>query len=230
MEKENQIIINPYNSFERFIMVLLTIITHIFMLPGLFLMKYQKRSFVYYLYIFKLICSFFYHICENLNIIIYVSYIKWNELDIIATISYLNSLLISLTKFHFDKIEQKMMNYFSFFLLLVFQKRGPFIFMNSFIPICIIIVIIIYKLIKYGIPKYNKDNLVKGLFLFVIGIILFFLSLNSQKDYMRIYHYLSHILNGFSFFYLWQIQSKNTMSLKDIYMYYIRKNEIKIFN
>ena len=47
---------------------------------------------------------------------------------------------------------------------------------------------------------------------------------------MRIYHYLSHILIGFSFFYLWQIQSKNTMSLKDIYMYYIKKNEIKIFN
>ena len=100
--------------------------------------------------------KFFYNICESLDIIIFVSFSKWNELVNIGVVSCLNSLLISITKFYFDKNEQKMMNYFALFMILVFQKRGPFNLINAIVPIFIIILFIVYKLIKIRIPKYNK--------------------------------------------------------------------------
>ena len=212
-----------YTQSEKIIMVLFTCITHIFLLPILFLMKYQKRNYCYYLSIFTFICSFFYHICESLDVIIFVSFTKWNELVNIGVISCLNSLLISITKFCFDKKEQKMMNYFALFMILVYQKRGPFNLINAIVPICIIILFVVYKLVKYGIPKYNRVNLIKGDIFFIIGMILFYFSLSLINDYMRIYHFLSYIFEGISFFYLWQIQIDNSMSIKDIYNFAIGK-------
>jgi hypothetical protein len=219
-ESENKYI---YTQSEKIMMILFTCITHIFLLPVLFLMKYQKRNYVYYLSIFTFVCSFLYHICESLNVIIFVSFIKWNELVNIGSISCLNSLLISLTKFCFDKKEQKMMNYFALFMILVYQKRGPFNLINAIVPISIIILFVVYKLVKYGIPKYNKENLIKGEIFFIFGMILFYFSFNYNNDYMRIYHFLCYIFCGISFFYLWQIQMDNSLSIKDIYIFTIGK-------
>jgi hypothetical protein len=213
----------PYTQSEKIIMVLFTFISHIFLLPGLFLMKYQKRNYCYYLSIFTFVCSLLYNICESLDIIIFVSFSKWNELVNIGVVSCVNSLLISITKFYFDKNEQKMMNYFALFMILVFQKRGPFNLINAIVPIFIIILFVLYKLVKYGIPKYNKGNLIKGHIFFVIGMILFYFSFNHNSDYMNIYHFLSHIFEGISFFYLWQIQMDNSLSIKDIYNFAIGK-------
>ena len=53
---------------------------------------------------------------------------------------------------------------------------------------------------------------------------LFYFSLSLINDYMRIYHFLSYIFEGISFFYLWQIQIDNSMSIKDIYNFAIGKN------
>ena len=54
-------------------------------------------------------------------------------------------------------------------------------------------------------------------------MILFYFSFNQNNDYMNIYHFLSHIFEGISFFYLWQIQMDNSLSIKDIYNFVIGK-------
>ena len=83
-------------------------------------------------------------------------------------------------------------------MILVYQKRGPFNLINAIVPICIIILFVVYKLVKYGIPKYNKENLIKGEIFFIFGMILFYFSFNYNNDYMRIYH--SKNKKNFSFY------------------------------
>ena len=49
----------PYTQSEKIIMVLFTCITHIFLLPILFLMKYQKRNYCFiYQFLLLFVVSF----------------------------------------------------------------------------------------------------------------------------------------------------------------------------
>lgn len=203
-----------YSHTERVLMAIITGSSNIATIPGLFLMKKQKRFFAYYLSIFAFINSVLYHICESLDIIIYLPQLKWHELDNIGAICCLNALIISITSFCFDMNEQRIMNYFSLFMALIFQKRGPWDLFNTIAPIVIIGIISVYKLIKYGRPKYFQEGLIQGFAFLVPAIAMFIKGLDDGNDYLRIYHSLWHVLIGLSTYYLWQIQYQSVYPMK----------------
>lgn len=195
-----------YSFFEKILMTIITGSSNFGTVPGLILIKRQKRTFVYYLSLFALINSLMYHICESLDIVIYLPQLKWHELDNIGAICCLNSLIIAKTSFCFDMKHQRKMNYLSLFLALLFQKRGPWELINTILPIVIISLITIYQLIKYGVPQYYPEPLKQGFILLIPAFAMFFKGLDDGNDYLRIYHSLWHVLIGLSSYYLWQIQ------------------------
>lgn len=195
-----------YSSSERMLMAIITGASNIATIPGLFLMKKQGRNFTYYLSIFALTNSVLYHICESLDIILFIPQKKWHELDNIGAICCMNSLIISLTKYSENKAEQNKLNYISLFLALIFQKKDPWDLSNTIIPIAIISMMTLYQMFKLGLPKYYFNPLSQGLVLLVLALAMFIKGLDDLNDYLRIYHSLWHVLIGLSTYYLWQIQ------------------------
>ena len=98
-----------YSYEERILMAITTALSNVSTIPGLFLMKYQGRLFSYYFSIFGIIVSFMYHLCESLDIVIFIPQLKWHELDNIAAIYCLNNLMLSFTKLglNIEEIEKK---------------------------------------------------------------------------------------------------------------------------
>ena len=219
-----------YSYMERVLMAITTSLSNVSTIPGLFLMKYQGRLFSYYFSIFGLFVSFMYHLCESLDIIIFIPQLKWHELDNIAAIYCLNNLMLSFTKLglNINEIEKK--NYLSVLLIIIIQKRGPWDLTNTIMPITLCGIYVIYHLIRYGMPNYYKPPLVKGLILFGIGLFMFIRGLDDLNDYIRIYHTLWHLFIGTAFYYLWQIQYKDFVSYSKIYEFCLKEigiNSIK---
>ena len=212
-----------YNFLERVLMAIITSLSNISTVPGLFLMKYQGRIYSYYFSLFGLFVSFMYHLCESLDIIIFIPQLKWHELDNIAAIFCLNNLILSFTKIGLNIQEIERLNYLSTLFIVIIQKRGPWDLKNTFIPIVLCVLYLIYHFIKYGIPKYYKPQLIRGSIFFGIGLIMFVRGLDDLNDYIRIYHTLWHLFIGIAFYYLWQIQYKDFVSYSKIYNYILHE-------
>ena len=212
-----------YSFFERIIMAITTSISNISTVPGLYLMKYQGRIYSYYFSYFGIFVSFMYHLCESLDIVIFIPQLQWHELDNIAAIYCMNNLLLTFTKFGFDINYIEKMNYLSTFLILVFQKKGPWELINTIMPVLICLVYVVYHLLKNGMPKYYKNTLTRGLVFFAIALIFFVRGLDDLNDYIRMYHSLWHIFVGIAFYYLFQIQVKDYVSFKQITNYTLQE-------
>lgn len=197
-------------------MAITTGASNIATLPGLFLMKKQGRYFAYYLSIFAFFNSLLYHICESLDIIVFIPQKKWHELDNIGAICCLNALIISLTKNSENMLEQNKMNYVSLFIALIFQKRDPWDLMNTIVPIVIITIITLYQFYRFGFPKYYLASSSQGLVLLVLALAMFIKGLDDLNDYLRMYHSLWHVLIGLSTYYLWQIQKETVLPIHNI--------------
>ena len=61
-----------YTKFERIIMGIINSLSNLPIGPTIFLIKYQKKIFSYYLGYFSMIVSIMYHLCESLDIIIFL--------------------------------------------------------------------------------------------------------------------------------------------------------------
>ena len=212
-----------YSFDERILMAITTTLSNVSTIPGLILMKYQGRLFSYYFSIFGIIVSFMYHLCESLDIVIFIPQLKWHELDNIAAIYCLNNLMLSFTKIgiNIEEIERK--NYLSALLILIIQKRGPWDLTNTILPIVICGIYVIYHLMRYGVPHYYKEQLIKGGIFFMIGLIMFIRGLDDLNDYIRIFHTLWHLFIGISFFYLWQVQYKDFVGYSKIFKYGLKQ-------
>ena len=212
-----------YSYMERVLMAITTSLSNISTIPGLFLMKYQNRIFSYYFSIFGIFVSFMYHLCESLDIIIFIPQLKWHELDNIAAIYCLNNLMLSFTKLGLNIDEIEKTNYLSALLIIIIQKKGPWELINTIIPILICGIYVICHIIRYGKPNYYRPQLTKGVIFFGIGLIMFIRGLDDLNDYIRIYHTLWHLFIGIAFFYLWQIQYKDFVDFSDIYKYALKQ-------
>ena len=212
-----------YSSLERILMAITTALSNVSTIPGLFLMKYHGRIFSYYFSIFGIFVSFMYHLCESLDIIIFIPQLKWHELDNIAAIYCLNNLILSFTKLGLDIDHIEKLNYISSLLIIIIQKRGPWDLINTILPVVICIIYAIYHMIKNGVPKYYKPQLIKGGILFGIGLIMFIRGLDDLNDYIRIYHTLWHLFIGTAFYFLWQVQYKDFVGFTQIYQYGLKQ-------
>lgn len=205
-----------YTQKEKIIMGLINSISNISFAPTVFLIKYYEKVLPYYIGYFSMMVSILYHIGESLDIKIFLEQLKWHELDNIGAIYAFTQMSIPLTRFRHDKNYILKKNYLSFFMVLLFQQRGPWELINTFMPLIIDFSIAIFQVIKYGMPEYNKKTLIKACIFISISLIFFFKGLDDLNDYLRIWHCLWHLSVGLSSLYLIQIQEKRFISYKEI--------------
>ena len=206
-----------YTQKERVIMAIITGMSNISSIPVTLLTYKQKNHFVFMMAVFSMLTSVFYHICESLDIVIVLKQLKWHELDNIGAICSLNSLILVLTQYHRDIEKQNYLNYFSIFIALTIQQRGPWELINTLLPIFLFLGIAVLDWVKNGVPKFNYEVMGYGGFFLVGAIAMFAKGLDDGNDYLRIYHSLWHVLIGVSTFYLWQLQDMKTISMKSLF-------------
>ena len=206
-----------YTQKERVIMAIITGMSNISSIPVTLLTYKQKNHFVFMMAVFSMLTSVFYHICESLDIVIVLKQLKWHELDNIGAICSLNSLILVLTQYHRDIEKQNYLNYFSIFIALTIQQRGPWELINTLLPIFLFLGIAVFDWVKNGIPKFNYEVMGYGGFFLMGAIAMFAKGLDDGNDYLRIYHSLWHVLIGVSTFYLWQLQDMKIISMKSLF-------------
>jgi hypothetical protein len=215
-----------YTEAERFWMAIITGSSNFASIPPLLLMYFYERHFEFYIGLFTIITSFFYHVCESLDCIFYMEQKKWHVLDNIGSICCLNSLIISLTNSYRNHQQLLKYNLFSLFFVMILQANDPWDLFNTILPIVIFVFILLYDYLKYGIPKYNKEIMLKGSTFLIVGFSMFIKGLDDLNDYLRIAHSIWHITIGFGTFYLWQIQEHRMITFKEVF----KESYIKIFN
>lgn len=206
-----------YTQKERVVMAIITGMSNISSIPVTLLTYKQKNHFVFMMAVFSMLTSVFYHICESLDIVIVLKQLKWHELDNIGAICSLNSLILVLTQYHRDIEKQNYLNYFSIFIALTIQQRGPWELINTLLPIFLFLGIAVFDWVKNGIPKFNYEVMGYGGFFLMGAIAMFAKGLDDGNDYLRIYHSLWHVLIGVSTFYLWQLQDMKIISMKSLF-------------
>ena len=205
-----------YTRNERIIMAIINSLSNLPIGPTIFLLKYQKKIFSHYVGYFSMLVSIMYHICESLDIKIFLEQLKWHELDNIGAIYCFSQMTVPLTKFNFDLNYITKKNYIIFYIILLFQQRGPWVLANTFMPLIIDFSIALCQIVLYGLPKYNNDILIKAGICMVISLIFFYKGLDDLNDYLRIWHSLWHLFIGITSFYLLQIQDKKYVGFYDI--------------
>ena len=182
-----------YTISERIIMGTINSLSNLAILPTILLIFHQKDIFSYYIGYFSMIVSVMYHFCESLDVVIILEQLKWHELDNIGAICSLNSLILVLTSYFPDLDKQDKLNYFSIFIALIFQQKGPWDILNTLYPIFLFLFIALYDILKRGLPKFNRDALYFGGSVLMIAIAMFIKGLDDGNDYLRIYHSLWHV-------------------------------------
>ena len=217
-----------YTTLERIIMAIINSISNFPIGPTIFLLKHQKKIFPQYIGYFAMLVSIMYHICESLDIKIFLEQLKWHELDNIGAIYSFSQMTIPLTKFNYDIEYITKKNYIIFFIILLFQQRGPWELINTLMPLIIDFSLAFFQIIIFGLPNFNKKILIKASVYMLISLIFFYKGLDDLNDYLRIWHSLWHVFIGLTSFHLLQIQDKTFISFTEIIYYgfgYI--NEIK---
>ena len=217
-----------YTQKERIIMAIIDSISNLPIGPTIFLIKRQNKIFSYYMGYFSMIVSIMYHLCESLDIKIILVQKKWHELDNIGAMYAFSQMSVPLTKFNNNMNYITKKNYIIFFIILLFQQRGPWILMNTVLPLVFDFSLAIFQILIYGLPEYNKKTMYKAGIFMGISLIFFYEGLDDLNDYLRIWHSLWHIFIGITSFYLLQIQEKNYVGFKQvIFEYFEIKKELK---
>lgn len=207
-----------YGPNERIIMAIFTGISNFAAIPGITLMIIYDRNYEFFIGMFTAITSLLYHVCESLDYEFYMEHGKWHALDNIGSICCINSLLISLMNSYGDSNKQLRLNLFSLCFVLVMQAENPWDLFNTIFPIIVFGLIVLYDYYRNGIPKYNTHSIRKGASILIVAIAMFVKGLDDQNDYLRIAHSLWHVTIGINMFYLWQIQEKESIPLKQIFV------------
>ena len=203
-----------YTETEKILTAFISGFSNFALIPGLLLMKYNKRFFEFYIGLLTFLSSFLYHFTESIDIKLILKPGRWHKLDNIGSISGINSLFIN--NFNNFSNENKLeANFISLILILLFQFDHFWKIQNTIFPILICLISLLINYFVCGVPKVNKKMLYKGLFFLAIAIVMFGFGLDDQTDYLRIYHSLWHFFIGISTVYLWQIQEVETHSYLD---------------
>lgn len=214
-----------YSILQKLLISFINSISSLAMLPSIFLLKYQKKTFSYIIGYFSLIINIMYHFSESLEISIFLDNFKWHELNNITGVYCFIQILIPLTKFHHDIDNLSKKNYFIFFIILLFQQRGPWDIENIVIPVVVDFLIEIYIIIKYGLPDFNTSIFLNGIIFLIISIFCFYKGSNASNDYLRIWHSLWQFFASITSFFIFQIQQNEYIGIIQIIKYFIENDD-----
>ena len=233
-----------YSINEKILMAIITGGSNIFILPIILKIIRYRNNFEVLISLLGFIGSLMYHVCESLQVDIYMEEKQWHVIDNIGTVAAFNLLIIDLINTT-KKVKDKL-NVFSLFIIFLTQFSDPWNIINSISPIFVFIIIYLYfnfyqnnnnnnnnsynKKIRnvnnINIYSSNRKYIYISFILMPVGILCFIIGLDNYNDYLRIYHSFWHIIMGYSTFYIKYMYHDS--SYFDYYSDYIFKKSYNI--
>lgn len=195
-----------YSNNEKLIMAFITGSSNFVVIPGIVMTFKLRNDFDIFISLLTFLASFMYHVCDGLDMKIYMKEGKWHVLDNIGSICAINSMIVDIMNIS-RRTKNKLM-FLNLFVVLLLQFADPWNIINTITPIVVYSLLAIYiNFFKHPRAKslLNTDRpkiITHGLYLVPFSIIFFILGLDEHTDYLRIYHSIWHILIGYSTFYL----------------------------
>jgi hypothetical protein len=146
-----------------------------------------------------------YHLCDALDINIYMEESQWHIIDNIGSGAAFNILIFSFL--NVTRVQIQKINFIFFLVIIILQFADPWNIINTVVPIVLAFLYTLYvNYIKYPRNEsifYNKNKtLRRGVYVFPFALFFFILGLDEHTDYLRLSHSLWHILICYSAYYL----------------------------
>eukprot|EP00037_Helgoeca_nana_P004543 m.46451 g.46451 ORF g.46451 m.46451 type:complete len:221 (-) comp15422_c0_seq2:3151-3813(-) len=193
-------------------------LTDVSFLPGLVVLGKRGRSFETFIGIAQFITSFFYNLCDALDIEVILDITEWHEINNILTITLGCFVLIYLMA-NRNETRDHVLRYSVFFYVWIFQLKDKYWMDESQYTLSIPLVcflLLVARLASGVYVKYNRAKFNRGTVAGVVAALFFYASLSDVTDPYRLLHGLSQVSTGVSLYYLWQvIPSDNYYKKKD---------------
>lgn len=170
-----------------------------------------------------MVTAFFYNLTNSYGIVLFLSEIAWHKINNVVSTTYLCLLLIHLTGIE-SKDTNTILSYLAFTLIWVAQLKDEYWMDNSMYTVLVVIFFSLLPFVKHisiflkkkELPPFNFKYLTFGSICGFIASVCFLLGLNSDRDWLRHWHGLSHLFFGGCLYYLWGVlsltkPSKNTL-------------------
>lgn len=202
-----------YSNFEKIVMGIINSSSNLGIIPCLILVIKYKKDVDVFLGLLTFFSSFMYHLCDGLDINIYMKEGEWHQIDNIGSICSITSFLLAMSNYS-QKVQIRL-NLCFLLLIIIVQFADPWNLTNTIFPILLALIITVYsffskKLINLRdkVSIINKNNEMnnnyknRGKIVFALAFICFIIGINEHYDYLRIFHSLWHILIGYSTYYI----------------------------
>mmetsp|Transcript_28337 Transcript_28337/g.74384 ORF Transcript_28337/g.74384 Transcript_28337/m.74384 type:complete len:219 (-) Transcript_28337:85-741(-) len=182
-------------------------ITDVSFLPGLILLGRRGRPFETFIGVAQFITSFYYNLCDALDIQVILNIGEWHRMNQIFTITLGCFVLVYLMG-NRNETRDHVLRYTVFFAVWVFQEKDKYWMEESQYTLCVPIacaILLAGRLLNGVYVKYNKPKLARGCLATAVAGLFFWASLSDMTDPFRLLHGLSQVTIGVALYYLWQV-------------------------
>lgn len=185
--------------------------------------KFSLQNFVSNITVLQMTTAFLYNLTNSYGIVLFLNEITWHKINNVVSTTYLCLLLIHLIGLE-NKDTNTILSYLAFTLVWIAQLKDEYWMDNSMYTVFVVIIFAALPFIKHisvflkkrELPPFNFKSLLLGSISGFIASIFFLLGLNSDKDWLRHWHGLSHLFFGGCLYFLWGVlsltkSSKNTL-------------------
>eukprot|EP00035_Acanthoeca_spectabilis_P009705 m.171293 g.171293 ORF g.171293 m.171293 type:complete len:219 (-) comp14811_c0_seq1:177-833(-) len=182
-------------------------LTDVSFLPGLVQLGKRGRHFETFIGLAQFVTSFFYNLCDALEISVLIDITEWHKINNILTITLGCFVLVYLMG-NRNEARDHVLRYSVFLSVWICQvKDGYWMDESQYtlsIPVACFLLLLI-RLLNGIFVKYNKTQLVRGIGATAISGVFFYASLDDVTDPYRLLHGLSQVTIGVALYYLWQV-------------------------
>lgn len=206
-----------YSLFEKLIMGILNSTSNFGIIPCIILVIKYKKDVDVFLGLLTFFSSFMYHLCDGLDVDIYMKEGEWHQIDNIGSICSITSFLLALSNYS-QKVQIRL-NLLFLLLIIIVQFADPWNLINTIFPIILAFLTTLYsfsfkrnggEVVQNKVEsELNKVYNSKGKFVFSLAFVCFLIGINEHYDYLRIFHSLWHILIGYSTYYIRLTKDQN---------------------
>ncbi len=144
-----------------------------------------------------------YHCCDSIDRDLFLTELQWHRLDNIGALMCFTNLFTFLMDNRNRDIDISI-NLAEFLMHLILQEKDPWNVMFTIIPILLSSLKPLVKMVilKKFLP-YRAVPFTLGIVALFVGFAFFFLALDDDHDFLRIYHGMWHMSVGSASYFLW---------------------------
>ena len=217
------------SEVDKFMWVLVTAVTNFACCAPLIVVLRKNFLFEVFIGTMTIFTSFMYHLCDSIDGSLWLDELRWHRLDNVFAIQSFVMLFIYLCGLP-DLKTHLLVNFFSFGCVILLQEYSPWEIEYTLFPVLSAILgftaWMLYRHFNYDpksknyllryYPRYNYNNLLKGLAIMIFAIMFFIRGLDDRNDPYRfcmfVLHFFSHLVHGlwhctiaFSSYFMWQV-------------------------